>query len=186
MIRYQQLSVTEEGLARGPGTVVYASEGQQAASCRSLGRAGTRIRLAGTGRRPWCRGWAEHGARYVRARSLRPRTQAYSPAIGRRPCLRKSALRAVPSRDWTVRPWVAPSMRSWRWTVWEKWPAILTLPGPRFLEGRRGAGDSASSRARVGYFCIRHSDLPGSLACALAEHVFRRRDPPPCRGRGPS
>ena len=71
---------------------------------------------------------------------------AYSRAMGRRLCLRKSSLRASPSRDWTVRPWVAPSMRSSRWTAWETWPAILTLPGPRFLEGRRGAGRGIHGR----------------------------------------
>ena len=77
------------------------------------------------------------GARCVRARSLRPRPQAYSPAIGRHPCLRKSSLSASPSRDWTARPWVAPSMRSWRWTALGKLLAMVTLSGPPSLE-RRG------------------------------------------------
>ena len=35
----------------------------------------------------------------------------YSRAIGSCPCLRNSSFRASPSRDWTVRPWIAPSMR---------------------------------------------------------------------------
>ena len=78
------------------------------------------------------------------ARPLRPRTQAYSRAIGRHPSLRNSSLRASLSRDWTVRSWRTPSMRSWPWTAWGKLPPILTLPGPRFLKGRGGAGDSAS------------------------------------------
>ena len=123
---------------------------------------------------------APMAARCFRARSLRPRAQVYSPAIGRRPCLRKSSLRASPSRDWTVRPWVAPSMLSWRWTAGEKWPAILTLPGPRFLESRRGSGRFGffeCPRARDRCFCIRHSDLPGSRADRLVARVLLRRRP---------
>ena len=63
-----------------PGTVVCASEGQQAASCRSLGRAGATIRLAKTERRSWCRGWAEP------RRAVCPRPVAASAAPGLLPC----------------------------------------------------------------------------------------------------
>ena len=34
----------------------------------------------------------------------------------------------------------------WRWTAGEKWPAMVTVPGPRFLEGRSVVAVSPSGR----------------------------------------
>ena len=78
--------------------------------------------------------------------SVRARGPAYSRAMGSLPCLRKSSLRASPSRDCTVRSCMTPSRRSWRWTAGEKWPAMVTLPGPRLRVARGEAGVPASGR----------------------------------------
>ena len=53
----------------------------------------------------------------------------------------------------------------------------LDAAGTAVPGGLAGNGDSASSRAREGYFCIRHSDLPGSRADTLAACVLRWRRP---------
>ena len=88
-----------------------------------------------------------------------PRGTAYSRAMESLPCLRKSSLRASPSRDWTVRSCMTPSRRSWRWTAGEKWPAMVTVPGPRFLEGR-GGGGCLASRLAAGV-SLRHGKAQG-------------------------
>ena len=45
-----------------------------------------------------------------------------------------------------MRSCMTPSRRSWRWTAGEKWPAMVTVPGPRFREGRGEGAVSPSGR----------------------------------------
>ena len=103
-------------------------------------------------------------SRFDQARSATSGDPAYSRAMGRFSCLRKSSLRASPSRDWTVRSCMTPSRRSWRWTAGEKWPAMVTVPGPRFREGRGGGAVSPSGRESTlaKGFVQRQLEIPGN------------------------
>ena len=125
-----------------------------------------------------------------------PRGTAYSRAMESLPCLRKSSLRASPSRDWTVRSCMTPSRRSWRWTAGEKWPAMVTVPGPRFLEGRGGGlsrqppccGGKPPPRKgpRAGSARRRHAPRCGPARPRPRSRALRpRRDPSSCRAAGP-
>ena len=132
-----------------PGTVACASEGQQAASCRSLGRAGATIRLAKTERRPWCRGWAEP------RRAVCPRPVAASAAPGLLPCDRPPPVLAEEfveglSEQGLDRPALSGAEHA-QLAVdgWGKVAGDLDAAGTAVPGGPAGSGDSASLRARA-------------------------------------
>ena len=161
-----------------PGTVVCASEGQQAASCRSLGRAGATIRLASTGRRPWCRGWAEP------RRAVCPRPVAASADPGllpgdRAPPVLAEELVEGLAEQGLDRPALGGAEQA-QLAVdgWGKVAGDLDAAGTAVPGGPAGSGGCgngswyfACPRVRCGCFCIRHSALPGSRADRLAARV---------------
>ena len=59
------------------------------------------------------------------------------------------------------RPCTTPIMRSWRWTASGKWPAMVTLPGPRFVEIRAlRLAVRTREHAREGVLCCSHHRSP--------------------------
>ncbi len=170
-----------------PGTVACASEGQQAASCWSLGRAGATIRLAKTERRSWCRGWAEPR----RAVCPRPVAASADPGLlpGDRPppVLAEELVEGL-SEQGLDRPALGGAEQA-QLAVdgWGKVAGDLDAAGtavPGGPAGSGGCGVFACPRVRCGCFCIRHSALPGSRADRLAARVLRRRRPRTASARG--
>ncbi len=124
-----------------------------------------------------------HGAGCVRARSPRPRTQAYSPAIGRRPVLAEEFVEGLAGQGLDCPALGGAEHAQLAVDGLGNVAGDLDASGTAVPGGPAGSGRLgvfARPRASDGYwyFCIRHSDLPGGRTDTHAERVLRRRDPP--------